>query len=1130
MMNDHAGSRSVHLGQFRLTRLQVVNWGTFCGYKDLRIDERGVLFTGPSGSGKSSLLDAHSMALLPTHDQRFNASADLSAKGAKQSTRHAADYVRGAWSENDDEHGHSQVRYLRGGKPTWSAIGVTYDNGRGAVTTGVVVKWFPGTGNDRASLNTLHLLHEGHFELTVLDRWAHQQRHPFDTKWLKAAYPAPATLYPPSEEYTRSLARRVGLGASKTAISLLGKAKAMKNVGDLNLFIRDNMLEEPQTFAAANTMIDLFTPLDEAYQTTRRAHAQEEALRPVSAHWPIYCQAKQKSNLAASLQGEPMEHYLRGVHLHLLTEEITRLETGIAQLTERLAEQRLQEAEAEAAYTSLNDQLRREGKPLTDLQEDLRRTTAQLDDRKNTYRIFGGHVTCLGLAVPEDQEGFAAVQERLPALLQSLRALQEELRPQRREAAQAAGEAIGRHRDRCAELAALHRTGSLIPLPSIDRRRSIARGAQVPVDELAYAAELIDIAEGQERWRPTAEKVLRTFGLRLLVPARHTEAVSRFIDEHDMRGIVDYSIVTAVSTHQPQPEPHTLAAKLTVDTGHRSGAWLAGQLTRQFAHVCVETAQDLERHPIAVTVHGTVKARGNHYRKDDRPELISPSSYILGANTAAKIAALAAEVADLTTAKDHAEAEADRLDHNWQGIETSIAAATQLTAYTSWTKLDHQASARAAEALRERITGITTHNVNLRLLQKQRTAAETTWKQLIGACSQTTTALTQAHERQARLKDDYGRQLLKPHQVDDAARTYLDQVYSGLGTPGSVDRMDELHRDFGKELERRKHDADTDQRLSATTIKTAIELFLRQWPDAAPDDSGDVDRCGADFAALHEQIANRRLPEAMSRFQTMISEDMVPSISVLYRTIETSITDIRRRVDMVNAGLRRVEFNPATHLQIAYTAKQFDAAKQFRRIVDDLHRNAAATRRGRTDPLGQFRRVRELMTRFTAKDPESRRWRETVLDVRLSCTFYGREEQADHGTVHTYRNTAAGSGGEQEKLVAFCLAAALSYNLADDECGGRPRFAPLMLDEAFSKSDETYAAQALAAFEEFGFQLLIAAPIRMSGVVEPFIGQAVLVEKRATADGVRSNAASATFGDLAVRHAADTDGGLHAPA
>ena len=67
------GKRTLNIGQFRLTRLQMVNWGTFDGYKDYPIDERGVMLTGPSGSGKSSMMDGHSVVLLPTYDQVFNA-------------------------------------------------------------------------------------------------------------------------------------------------------------------------------------------------------------------------------------------------------------------------------------------------------------------------------------------------------------------------------------------------------------------------------------------------------------------------------------------------------------------------------------------------------------------------------------------------------------------------------------------------------------------------------------------------------------------------------------------------------------------------------------------------------------------------------------------------------------------------------------------------------------------------------------------------------------------------------------------------------------------------------------------------------------------------------------------------
>ncbi len=668
-------------------------------------------------------------------------------------------------------------------------------------------------------------------------------------------------------------------------------------------------------------------------------------------------------------------------------------------------------------------------------------------------------------------------------------------------------------------------------MKAAERRKAIAHGARVPKAELAYAAELIEMKEGQERWRPAAEKVLRNYGLRLLVPERRKDAVRAFIDENGMQGIVDYSIVTAASAHQPKPGPHTLAGKLTVDTHHPSGTWLAGQLARMFEHVCVETARELEGHPIAVTVHGTVKMRGNHYRKDDRPELTSPSSWILGANTVAKRAALEAEVADLVAARQQAEKEADQLDSRWQSLGTEIDAATQLSAYTSWSDLDHWASARVAHDLDERISQLKAGNVNLRLLQGQCSKAEEDWENLVGACQVTKNSIASMTEHKDRLDADHGREIRKPHDIeDDAERAFLDEVYTSLDSPGSADTMHQLRQAFLSQLDRRRHDADRAGQVAAARIKTAIDVFIAKWPDAVPDGSGDVDRTGGDFSALHDEISRRKLPEAMNRFRKMISEDMIPSVSVLYRTIEQATAGIRSRTDTVNQGLRRIEFNQGTHLQIACTARQFESAKEFRRAVDELLSHAPAARGSQKEALAQFIRVRDVMKRFTAEDSESKRWRETVLDVRQAFTFYGREEDGAGVTVHTYRNTAAGSGGKQEKLVAFCLAAALSYNLADAESGGRPRFAALMLDEAFSKSDETYASQALAAFDEFGFQLLMAAPIRMSGVLEPFIGQAILVEKRTTPEGARSNAASASFGELAIRREAETDGKTHAAA
>jgi uncharacterized protein YPO0396 len=1113
MTPDRTGARSIFLGQFRLIRLQVINWGTFNGYKDLPIDERGVLFTGPSGSGKSSLMDAHSAVLLPTHDQRFNASADLNVRGAKQATRTVADYVRGAWSETNDEHNRSKVRYLRGGKPTWSAIAATYSDGVDATTTAVVVKWFTGAETDGASMKTMFQLHHGHLDLTVLEEWA--QRN-FDTRWFKANHPA---HYPESQAaYMRELGRRIGLGGSKTALSLLGKAKAMKNVGDLNLFIRGNMLDEPATFDAAQKMLDAFTPLNEAYETARRAHAQEKVLRDVPDNWTAYRESGHTHTLAEALLGHPMEEYLRGVHVRAIRDALDEVDREIKVLDTDLGEHERRYEEAKAAYVSLDEQLRREGQVLEDVKLRHEAASGEASARGRTYRAYRGLVERIGRPCPEDEDAFTALLDSLPRIFDEAAKDRDEIEPRRHAVFAAAGQARKRHQSKAAELDSLGATRSLIPAREAGRRELIADGAGVPVSELPYAAELIDIAADEERWRPAAEKVLRGYGLRLLVPERHRAAVQAFVDNQDMRGVVEYSVVPENAEPPEQPKAGTLAGKLTVDESHPCGPWLAGQLASRFDHVCVETADDLDEHRIAVTVRGTVKLPGGHYRKDDRRELSDPASYILGGDVTAKRRAVEDEVGRLAAEEEQARADADELDRRYRDLEATIDAATQLGGYESWTQLDHWSAAAAAQAYAERIEQLKADNVDLQRLEEDRESAEARWQSVADACSDVRNKLSALNTRRTGWLDMLEREADKPHEIsDDAHRAYLDDVFADIEVPVTPDNIGQVRVAFRKELERRREAADADRRYAYAKVKAAIERFVEEWPDSAPDASGDVDRSGADFAALHADIVRRRLPHAMGRFQQMISEDMVPSISVLQRAIENAATEIESRIAMVNDGLARVEFNAGTHLRIAYSANPPSEVKEFRRNVDTLLRDAPAARRDPEKLLAQFRRVRTLMTRFTDDDAEARRWRVAVLDVRTSYFFYGVEGDARGEVVSTYRNTASSSGGEQEKLVAFCLAAALSYNLADPESDGRPHFAPLMLDEAFSKSDEAFSQQALAAFDEFGFQLIIAAPIRMSGILEPFIGQAVLVDKRVTSDGARSNATSATFSELASR-------------
>lgn len=67
--------------QYRITRLQVFNWGTFSNIHDIPISESGFLFVGASGSGKSTLLDAMVTLLFPNPNYNAAAAKGNSAAG-----------------------------------------------------------------------------------------------------------------------------------------------------------------------------------------------------------------------------------------------------------------------------------------------------------------------------------------------------------------------------------------------------------------------------------------------------------------------------------------------------------------------------------------------------------------------------------------------------------------------------------------------------------------------------------------------------------------------------------------------------------------------------------------------------------------------------------------------------------------------------------------------------------------------------------------------------------------------------------------------------------------------------------------------------------------------------------------
>lgn len=85
-----------------------------------------------------------------------------------------------------------------------------------------------------------------------------------DVRRLKLEFPE-AFAREDFSPYAERFRRKLGID-TELALKLLHKTQSAKNLGDLNTFLRDFMLDVPETFEAADRLAAEFAELDAAHQ------------------------------------------------------------------------------------------------------------------------------------------------------------------------------------------------------------------------------------------------------------------------------------------------------------------------------------------------------------------------------------------------------------------------------------------------------------------------------------------------------------------------------------------------------------------------------------------------------------------------------------------------------------------------------------------------------------------------------------------------------------------------------------------------------------------------------------------------------------------------------------------------
>src|SRR3990167_5948570 len=325
---------------YRLLNLEVFNWGTFDGMiYNMALDGHGCLLTGENGTGKSTLIDAFLSLLVPNKRRSYNMSS-----GSARRERNETTYVRGAFQREKNRFDQIQVKYLRDEK-SLSALAAHFANPLTKDTITLAQFFWFEAGELR---KCLVISHDAFVLKTVLDK----VKTPADLRFNLRQLPY-TTIFSSFSDYQDYFVRYAGLRSYK-GMDLFNQVSTIKQIGHLNGFVRQNMLEETDMESLLNEFFHTFEDLTLAHQAIINARLQIENLdgldkdarkfsettiqfdqtTRLQTYMPRYFSAKQYATLIQQQQKLTQEFALHQSNIQSIEQTMTQTQEKLSILTQ----------------------------------------------------------------------------------------------------------------------------------------------------------------------------------------------------------------------------------------------------------------------------------------------------------------------------------------------------------------------------------------------------------------------------------------------------------------------------------------------------------------------------------------------------------------------------------------------------------------------------------------------------------------------------------------------------------------------------------------------------------------------------------------------------------------------------
>ncbi|MBO3093640.1 ATP-binding protein [Cellulomonas dongxiuzhuiae] len=1084
--------------------LQLVNWGGYDGHHRVRLASTATLLSGGSGSGKSTLMDAY-IALLMPHTTPFNGASNGGVVGRPRGKdqRNILSYARGKLDESRTEDGTRQ-RVLRGdGKDTWSAIAMTWADQSGTRFTAVRGWYVPSVARTLEDVTAVRATCEGPFDLRDLEPAAAQRLA------RSALTAAGLTCFDTDREFTARLHSTLGIGAAGDggkAVALLGRIQAGQQITTVDALYKSMVLEDPDTFATADAVVEQFDKLTGTREQMITARQQVKALESIAEHRTAIEGAAARLRVVDAVGGfddgtSPAALWRHERRLVLLRDVEQDLRQRHGEALRLAAETSARVTAARVELDGVKETLWASGGDrLATAQRELRGVAARLEEvTRARARLDQVLASALGETVASS-EAFTDLVGRARHALADADA--------KASARQALLDAMAERKEASVDLAVLRRDQAdaqhrhdNVPADLHATRAALAKVAGLTTEDLPFVAELVEVRTEHEPWRDAFNLALGGFATLMLIDVAHLQAFRRAIDTVRTSRRLRFEGVPTGMRDDVGLDGRTLPGRLDYRQGPFTG-WLRSELASRFAYVCVDTTGELAQHEKALTRSGQVsEGRRGAHGGQGKPN-------VLGFTNTRRLADLDRQVARAEARLADAEARVDAAESAWDRHDATLRAYAAIVDLT-WDQVD-VAAVEAERDRWERLVGeVTSGSPDVVRLQQRATELETQIQGLTEQLGRTKGTATELGVRWSATTDDVdaaqGALDAAQHagtRLDAEQRSYLSQVLGTTGVPtphgdgaGTAGDPADALAAFDGVVTRAADLLRADRQSAQQTVATArdalrrtFETFAERWPD--PNLGTDPDASYADYARILAELQAHGLHELEADWRTSLLRLSGNDLADLHSALTRSVREIKERIRPVNEILADLPFADDGHrLRIDARDTQSTVVARFRKELRDL-REELSTEATDAERERRYHRMAKVIDRIRRSSPDFADLVDVRRHVRLSA------EKVDLAGEHValYDHIGEKSGGESQELVAFIVGAALRYQLGDAGAA-RPRYAPVFLDEALIKADARFTGRAVGAWRGLGFQLVIGAPNDKFSALEPHVDLKYVVLK-----------------------------------